>query len=353
VKKTFIYVSACLCLGMACGSSEDDAQTGDSGGPATVPGQGSEPPTAARPPGPAWVGVYEASGVWDLSGPITKQRTLGDVVADLMVDKIVELAHVPSRFEDRATDEVRDLVGDRVKEAVDTRAPAELRPGSPFMKTLATVLTSADVASTITLTTGEGDEVKGSEELRGLAFTVAGHRLTLAREELLGGEAPVGLGADLHGRQSAADTISLEPHAFGVRYGKLLLWVAARTIDDQQLAEITQGAAAALECELLTRAILGDKDELRFGVGFASFSVGADTLNDGCRAVMGDAQDRALGLFDLETPVQVGGDVQFLEDHSGPTGDRLKSKPGYGGIVDVVTEAVAPRLDVSFEGRRR
>jgi hypothetical protein len=388
VKKTLAYLSLCLCLSAGCDSSGGaavsapdgaaDASAPDAirasdamvnadvrlaeadqrGAKVTVPSHDSGPAPArdpALPAGPPWAGVYDSVGLWDLSGPITSQRTFGDVAADLLVDEIVSLSGVPDALEERATDAVHDLIADKVKATVDERAPADLRPGSPLMMKLAAVLATTEVASTITLTAGErAGEVEGTEEVRSLTITVAGQRLTLDRAELLGENAAVGLGADLRGQQTAPDTLAIDEHTFGVRYGKLLLWAATRVIDEQQVNALAQGAAAAIACDLVTAAILDGKDKLSFGVGFASFSVGPGMLQDGCLAVMGGVQKRALGLFDLETPVQMGGDVQFLDDNGDRVADRLKSKAGgYGGIVAVVHEALAPRLAVTFEARRR
>jgi len=114
----------------------------------------------------AWAGVYDADGVWDLSGPITAQRTLGDIVTDLLIDEIVSRAGVPSALEDRAKDAVRSLVGSKVKTLVDTAAPAPLKPGSDLMMKLATVLASTGVASTIDLVTASAG-ARAGEELAG------------------------------------------------------------------------------------------------------------------------------------------------------------------------------------------
>src|SRR5688572_2890267 len=85
----------------------------------------------------SWPGVYAAHGVWDLSGPITAERTLGTVVTDLLVDQIVSLAGIPSLLVDEGRDVVRDLVGTKVKSLVDQSVPAPLRPNSDLMRKLA------------------------------------------------------------------------------------------------------------------------------------------------------------------------------------------------------------------------
>ncbi len=123
------------------------------------------------PPGRWWAGVYDADGLWDLSGPITARRTLGDVVADLLVDEIVDRAGVPSLLADQARELVHDLVAAKVKAAVDQSAPAALRPDSELMRKLAVVLASTEVKSTIDIAAGRrATDVRGTEELRSFTF---------------------------------------------------------------------------------------------------------------------------------------------------------------------------------------
>src|SRR6185369_2614160 len=127
-----------------CGGDSGNGPRPD--GATTTDGGGHD----SRPVGPlSYAGVYDSDGVWDLSGPITAKRTLGDVVSDLLIEEIVGAAGVPSALEDQATDAVHDLVGDKVKSLVDAAAPDALKPGSDLMMKLATVLASAQVTSTI------------------------------------------------------------------------------------------------------------------------------------------------------------------------------------------------------------
>ena len=61
----------------------------------------------------SWGGVYDSDGVWDLSGPINARRTLGDVVADLLVEEVVNRSGVPSLLEEQAQNAVSALIGAR------------------------------------------------------------------------------------------------------------------------------------------------------------------------------------------------------------------------------------------------
>ena len=157
----------------------------------------------------SWAGVYDSNGVWDLSGPITAQRTLGDVVADLLIEQIVSRAGVPSAVHDQAMSVVRSLVGGTIKTLVDAAAPDALKPDSPLMMKLATVLASTEVPSTIDLYAGTpAGSVRGMEELRTLKFGFQGRTGTLPVGDLLERTVPlVTLGADWRGTQSGADVL--------------------------------------------------------------------------------------------------------------------------------------------------
>src|SRR4029078_9299813 len=161
------------------------------------------PTTDGNPPdggaaGPlAWAGVYDSKGVWDLSGPISAQRTLGDVVADLLIDQIVGLAGVPSAIEDQAKSVVRALVGGKIKSLVDAATPAALKPGTDLFMNVPGVLASTQVTSTIDVYPGSAaGSVRGSEELRSFKFSFQGRTATLPVGDLLERTVPlVTLGA--------------------------------------------------------------------------------------------------------------------------------------------------------------
>src|SRR6478735_8496500 len=179
------------------GATRPDGSSTAPDGNATTDGNGNTPDGSTNDgaprdgggtaPGPlSWAGVYDADGVWDLSGPITAQRTLGDVVADLMIDQIVGLAGVPSAIEDQAKSVVRSLVGSKIKSLVDAVTPAALKPGSDLFTKLTAVLASSQVASTIDVYPGAAaGSVQGSEELRTFKFSFQGRSATLPIGDLL------------------------------------------------------------------------------------------------------------------------------------------------------------------------
>ena len=302
----------------------------------------------------SWAGVYDSNGVWDLSGPITAQRTLGDVVADLLVDQIVGLAGVPSAVHDQAVSVVRSLVGGTIKTLVDAAAPDALKPNSPLMMKLAMVLTSTEVASTIDLYAGTpAGSVRGMEELRTLKFSFQGRTSTLPVGDLLERTVPlVTLGADWRGSQSGADILVIDPHEFALRFGKMLLWIVDNVLLEAGASSLSQAAANAINCAAITSAITNGQTSFSFGVGFLSYSLSASSLTGGCTTVTGVVKDKALGLFDVDAGVELGGQVQAVDDSADAIADRLKSLTGFGGKL-TKGGAFAPRIGARFEALRR
>ena len=185
---TPVALSLALGIGMAaCGgrSAEDDA------GPGGLP-DGAADASSPRTTGPlAWAGVHDAEGVWDLSGPLAAQQTVGEVVAELLIQEIVTRAGVPDALEDQGRSAVRSLVGDEIRSAVDATTPEALRPGSDLRVKLAAVLATTQVTSVIALNAAApAGTVRGTEELRAFRFAWLGLTSTLAASDLQAGSSP-------------------------------------------------------------------------------------------------------------------------------------------------------------------
>jgi hypothetical protein len=349
---------ACVCLALVaagCDAPPDPAGAPDAGTRA----DGGTTTTPPRPDQPAWAGVHDATGLWDLAGPFTGGRTFGDAVAEMMVDEIVKRAGVPSALAGRAEQVVSALVADRVKAQVDLRAPAALQPHSPLMTKLALVFGSTEVASTISLRAGlRAGSVAGTEEIRSFTFGYQGARQTLAVGDLLAGATPpaVTLAADWAGKEAGtpADTLAIDQHAVSLRLGKMVLWVVDNVLHEQGAASLSESAASLIDCLALSALLLDGKDSFSFGVELASYTLTGATLREGCTAVTGLVKGRALGLFDLDAGVEVGGNVQHLDLDGDRRSDRLRSQAGFGGVVTkLLPGPLAPRVPVRFEAVRR
>jgi hypothetical protein len=340
--KTFPYLASILAVSWAAGCGDPSQAGAPDGGPvnATVP--------------PTLTGVYDCQGVWDLSGPINARRTLGDVAADLLVEEIVERASVPAQVRDQAEEAVRTAIAAKVKTLVDTSAPAALRPDSELMKKLGVVLASTEVRSTIDLS-GPVATVRGTEELRGFTFTHDGLPRSLSVDELLAGATPlVTLAADWKGKEMGPATLDVEAHDFELRVGKLVLWVVQNVLGEVGGSSLAEAAAAVVDCKAIPAGLLDGKDKLTFGVGAASYGVSPSLLEAGCLAMAAKLKGKALGLFDLDAGVRLGGQVQYQDQDRDARIDHLTSQAGYGGLVTRgVHPALAPRVMARFEAVRK
>ena len=239
-----------------------DAVDSGSGTDASVPDDGRALTDVAAPDGNplatgpvSWQGVYDADGLWDLSGPIGAQRTVGDVVVDLLVDEIVDRAGVPSLLRDRARGVVHDLIASKVKAAVDQSVPAALKPDSELLRKLGTVLASTEVTSTIDVGAGRGaGDLTGLEELRSFTFGWQDRKSTVAVGDLLQRTVPlVTVGADWDGKVNAGPVLAVDQHAFELRFGRLVLWVLDNVLLEQGAASLSQTAASLVNCAAITR----------------------------------------------------------------------------------------------------
>jgi hypothetical protein len=190
------------------------------------------------------------------------------------------------------------------------------------------------------------------EELHTLKFNFQGLTSTLPAGDLLDRTVPlVTIAADWRGTRSAPDIATIDPHEFALRFGKLVLWVVDNVLQEAGGPSLSQTAAAAINCTAITSSITNGQTSFSFGVGFLSYSISATSLTSGCNSVVGMVRDKALGLFDVDAGVQLGGQVQAFDDDADAIASRLKSLAGFGGSV--TDGALAPRVAARFEAIRR
>jgi hypothetical protein len=296
-----------------------------------------------------WVGKYAATGTWDISGPLAGNRTVGDAVADLLVDEIVKLTGVPSALEDKTHEFVGKAIRDHVKSVVDGNAPAELAPGGSVTKVLAASL--ADVTATSSIELEEGllpGSMKGRETVTSVAYRHEGKAYTLDASELAG--AGVSIVADWEGDEEGDRTLEVDPHGVKIRYGELVSKVASHVVDAAGQGSLRSQVESALACDQIVTLVLGGGQGLKISVSDWSYSVGESDLKGACSSAAALLKDRALGLFALDSLLEVGGKVTWVEE--GGKASELRSAAGFGGIVKVAPPALAPRVTVSFKATR-
>lgn len=293
---------------------------------------------------PEWVGTYSASGTWKLSGPLEGGRTVGEATAELLVDEIASALPAPSFVEDKVRDWLEGSVGDTVKSTVDANVPAELAPGGSLTVLLGQTLAAVKVDSTIVLD-GDDDELKGKETVTSIGYTISGteHRVTAPD---LGADS--GIEAKWSGKGGKSE-LSIDPHTVAIRYGKLVALVAQDLLQASELAALEAQLSSALSCKTIVAAV-GGGSGLKISVVGWDHTISAQDLESICDKAMDLALDKALGQFELDTHVEVGGTVLWSRS---ATDDviELESGSDFGGVVNVVPKAVAPQVDVTFTAR--
>lgn len=292
------------------------------------------------------MGEHTATSRWNLSGPLSGGRTAGDAVADLLVDTLVGVSGVPSFLEDQAHEKLSALIREDVKAVVDAHAPTELGPSGSATSVLAAALADVTVRSKLTLEPGllPGD-FKGREVVERITYEVEEERYDVFPAALLG-RADVTLEAEWSGDADAdAKVLDAEPHGFALHFGELVRQIALHAIDAAELGDLASGVQDAIDCTSIVTLILGADSGLSFGVGDFTVEFDESELFGACGSTRGAAEERALGLFALDSGIVIGGKLSF--DEAG-----LTSHDDFGGYVGIAPKALAPRIRASFTTTR-
>lgn len=297
---------------------------------------------------PLWVGTYDAKGTWKLSGPLEGGRTVGDATSQLLCDELASALPAPSFVEDKVRDWLEGSVGGKVKSTVDANAPDELGPNGKLTQMLGQSLAAVRVDSTIVLD-GDDDELSGSETITALEYVIQGKRHRVEATELT--REASGITASWGGKGGDSE-LTFDRHPVALHYGELVRLAAADLLSVTELAAIESELSSALSCKTIVGAIIGSGSGLKISVAGWSHTVSKGELESACASAMKLAEKQAYGLFGFDTPVEVGGKVGWEVDSD--TGVvRLDSADGFGGVVNVVPDAFAPKVGVRFTAESR
>ncbi len=297
---------------------------------------------------PPWAGTYSAEATWDLTAPLGGGRTVGDVVADVLVEQIVALLGVPSLLEDQIYGAVSKVVRAPVKAVVDGQIPPELAPGGDVYALLSTVLATLRSESTVVLEKGLlPGSMKGDETFSAFVFVHEGKTTRITVEELAG--MGVTVSAEWGGREDGASTLAVDAHDVEIRFGELVRRVVTLLLDAAKQEQLKQQVLAAVGCEPIVKGIVGNGTGLTISVEDWSKSISTADLTKACGKGSDALAERVLGLFAVSAKVRVGGPVQW----SGDPAATLKSGDGFGGVVLVGPAVIAPRTQVRLSAVRK
>ena len=296
----------------------------------------------------AWVGTYTVNGTWRLSGPLEGGRTVGDAASELLVDELSGALPAPSFVEDEVHDWLEGAIGGKVKTAVDSSMPPELAPNGSLTRLLAKTLAAVDIDSTLRLDGEAGGELEGTETVTAIEYVIKGQSHRVSASKLAEG-AETGIGAEWSGQESETGRLSIDPHSVTIRYGALVLLVVGDLLQASELSALNAKMKTALGCTAIVSAMLGGGSGLKISVAGWSHTIGKSELESACSSAMALIEKKALGQFELDSKVEVGGTVLWSEVP--PEGSiKLESAAGFGGVVNVLPKAIAPKVSVSFTG---
>lgn len=314
------------------------------------------PATDAPPPPPdaavaSYGGDYGVSSVWDLSSPFSGDG-LGGLVADLLIDKIIDIAPIPGWLEGQARDFVADHIRQIIVDAVNGAIPPDLYNDSAVMVELSAILSEVQVDGTLHLVADgeDSDQLTGTQRILAITVYYHGTPFALDIDELLAGSDVVEIAADLDGIVDGTGALSLADHDFEIRYGMLVALAAREALGIDAFA-LADSAAAAIDCNAMVGTITGGDGSYEFSVGGYDFSISAASLVSACDDLRDELTQRALGLFSRDLGARVGGDLTQADNDGDGITDSLTSVSDYGGIITSFP-IFTPRVSVSLYATR-
>jgi len=295
---------------------------------------------------PKWVGQYTSAGTWDLGGPLANGRTVGDSVADLLVEQVISLVGVPSLVEDDVAKILDGAVRPAVKAVVDPNAPQELAPGGSIHDVLAMSLTQVKVESELQLETSYlPGSMKGVETFGSLELAHEGKTYRFDAKEL--SELGVVVNAEWKGQEKDGDVLEVDAHGIEIQFGELVKRLADALVDAAGQTRLKNEVKAAVSCEQIVARVAADGQGLAISVADWSKTISNDELHSACDQAVPMIEEQVLGLFKRDSTLEVGGKASF----SAASGE-LTSLDGFGGVVAVAPRPIAPRLAVQFTAKR-
>ncbi len=300
---------------------------------------------------PEWVGTYNLSGQWNLSGPLVNGRTVGDAVSDLLVEEIVNVTGVPSFAEDDVAQFVSSAVRNPVKNTVDANAPAPLAPDGMLTAALASSLANVRIKSVLTLDTGLfPGSMEGHEVMSNIEFDSNGTSTQVPPQDLLSG---VTMEAEWSGSEGDDGILEEEPHTVKIQFGELVRRVAATVISDAEQQNMQDQVVTSVDCPQIVNDILGGGVTFEISVSKWSYSVSNAELETACEQTKNGVHSNVLGLFASASFLEVGGNVQYKDSDYNGQADELSTSGPFGGLVSLAPEAIAPKVFLSFQGTRQ
>lgn len=324
-----------------------------------LPDTPAQPPGMDTPPGPpetaaaTLTGRYGSQSIWDVSSALP--TSLGDLVADLVVDAITaELVNRPE-IPDATADEIRQAtagaIHEPVRDFVDANAPAALGPQSELIAALHEIVSDVEVSSVLDLSQA-GNELVGLEQLTAVTLSYGGTTLRVTESELAAASDLVRVAADIEGTVTSPSALALATHELAVRFDVLATRAASELIGLLGAEDLAAQAAGAVACTAVVDRVTGGGDSLDLSVAGRSIAVGVEILLEGCERARGEIRDYGLGLVRRNAGVALGGALLMADSDGNRAIDTLVSEEDYYGELTAYPTAQKPRFPVYLAAER-
>jgi hypothetical protein len=289
--------------------------------------------------------------VWDLTGAVAVGPTLGDTVADLLIEELIDRAGIPGFLESAARSKLRSLVRAPIVAFVNAHTPGVFDADSGVLAGLTDALSDVEVVSELTLRAVPGDATRFEGVERIIAVRV--HAGTTVIEVPIDALLPVlgadALAADLTGAAVGDDGLVFDAHELSLRSDPLALlgvlgFVSLPSLDDL--------AAEVLDCPAIIDAMTGGAS-LSFTVSGHSFSIGFGTLVSACEAVRAEALEMVLGFTRTDIGVTTGGPAVMFDDDGDARADEIVAADGFAGALSFIPDVIASEFDIAFSAVRQ
>jgi hypothetical protein len=234
---------------------------------ATAPGG----PASSPPPPPrttlAVEATYLRTGSWDLSAPLDVEPELGDRVADLTVDVIVDYIGPPDFLDGLARDAFDLLLHEIIASYANDLFPAELTPSGQFRDNLKEALSDIQVEGYFELVAKDYDPnlFAGGGELTRVALRYNDDLVEIApadlnREDIAPANASVlGHPGSVIVVDQTTAVLSLSTQ---ISYGALVRAAAKELLGVEDVQSYVEELAATFDCEALSQAITADAEPI-------------------------------------------------------------------------------------------
>lgn len=295
-------------------------------------------------------GSFKTTGTWDLRGPLGSGHSPGDLIADLVLEELVERLGVPELAREKAFELLSELGHGSIAAQVNGTLPENWQRGGSTRKALAMSLGSVVRETELSLSLAENSiGISGRSELTALTIAVEGQDYTLPLAQVFGANAD--LAAALDGEALSDDMFRLDEHGYSLEFTGLVNWILTEGLG-LDLISLRDEVREQVDCPGLIAQVTDDQGELRLEVKSIEYTVASGAIGQICPAIEELIVDAVLGRFETGTSLSFRGRVYSDDDDADGVVDSLRSHADFSGHYRGFPGPIDPVVAASFTGSR-